>query len=259
MKNNRTFVIINDVGDQNGKGRQKGRFHSISGQLPIFVWIKNDIEAGFNLIDQFAALKGKPGGFICQSAPRTDSTNGTNGTQFCYFWIGTSVFVTSVNGYILSLVKKLGLVKSVNVIKSHEAVTQLGLGDEEDSQFRSLEWLAEFLLNSLLKGKDLPHVTLDIDEIDNLPKCVVHVDKWKKHKKWGNCKLSVTENEIPISGYLSVKGKKIKIYNRLKDVPEGKLGVVVGSSGLKGRRFLEVVVGNGNAARKLRLKVGSKI
>lgn len=255
----RTIIVINDVCDENGRAKQQARCHSLLGQVPVFVGVRDDIEASGEIIDQFANLKGAPGLIIAQSAPRTTETNKTNGTGFCYFWHEDTLFITSVKGRILSLVKKLGLVANVNLIKSDEAIDQVGVVNERDSQFRSLEWLYAFAQH-LLSGQDLPHEKVSINEFPDASVFVWHIDKWQGHDKWGNCKLSLTEDEVVDQSEIQIKGQTIPLYNSLKDVPEGGLGVVrFGSSGLRGRRFLEVSVGNGNASQKLNLSVGDEV
>ncbi|MFN4181250.1 MAG: hypothetical protein ACK4FA_00945 [Candidatus Paceibacteria bacterium] len=256
---NKTIVVINDVCDDNGRARQQAKCNILLGQVPIFLGVKNDLEASGEIIDQHANLRGEPGIIIAQSAPRTTETNKTNGTGFCYFWVENTLFITSVKGHMLSLVRKFGLTKKVRVINSEAALTLLNITEMKDSQFRSLEWLFEFAAY-LKDGKDLPHNEVSIEDFPIANDFVWHIDEWKNHTMWGNCKLSITGAELRDLDTLSVLGKNLKIYERLKDVPEGELGIVrVGSSGILGQEFAEIAVGNGNAAAELGISVGDFI
>lgn len=256
---NRTIIVINDVCDENGRVKQQARCHNLLGVVPIFLGVKDDAEAAGEIVDQFANLQGAPGLIIAQSAPRTTETNKTNGTSFCYFWVADTLFITSVKGRILSLVKKLGLVESVNLIKSDEAIVAVGIEKERDSQFRSLEWLFAFAKH-LLAGNELVHEVVSIQDFPDASAYVWHIDEWHGHAKWGNCKLSITEDELLGQKSFAINGRAVPIYERLKDVPEGELGLVrVGSSGINGRRFVEISVGNGNASQVLNLSVGDEV
>lgn len=52
-----------------------------------------------------------------------------------------------------------------------------------------------------------------------------------------------------------------KFYERLKDVPDGKTAIYIGSSGIGNKRFLEIATQNrkGSAAKTLNLRVGKEI
>ncbi|GEM_PF-1449009 len=58
---------------------------------------------------------------------------------------------------------------------------------------------------------------------------------------------------------LTTRFSVLSVYRRLKDVPNGGLAVIVGSSGLGERRFLEIVVQGGNAGKQLDIKPGDNI
>ena len=49
---------------------------------------------------------------------------------------------------------------------------------------------------------------------------------------------------------------ELTCYNRLKDVPDAQAALIIGSSGYKQKRFLEVVVQGKSAAQFFRLKSG---
>jgi hypothetical protein len=49
---------------------------------------------------------------------------------------------------------------------------------------------------------------------------------------------------------------EITCYNRLKDVPNGDTGLIVGSSGIEGRRFIGLVIQGKSAAKTYGIKTG---
>ena len=78
---------------------------------------------------------------------------------------------------------------------------------------------------------------------------------------FGNCKTTIFPEE---AGHEHGKVLKTKIgdimcYDRLKDVPNDKLGLIVGSSGLGLKRTLEVAVQGKSAAKKLNIGAGTEI
>ena len=75
---------------------------------------------------------------------------------------------------------------------------------------------------------------------------------------FGNIKTTIIYKEQYTTGTFFKKFKvgdvlltEIKFYPRLKDVPNGELAVIVGSSGFGNSRFLEIVVQGQSASEKL--------
>lgn len=50
---------------------------------------------------------------------------------------------------------------------------------------------------------------------------------------------------------LAINGAHIPLVERLKDAPDNNLAVIEGSSGIEGKKFLEVIVQGGSAAERL--------
>lgn len=146
-----TFIsIINDCRDPNAVARQITRVQALFPESnPTFVPVVSTLEAGFTLMDILDASLEAPGLVLVNIAPR-DRTSAVNGSPFAYFWLGKSLVLTTIEGYTLSLLKKLDLIRAVNVLPPTEVVQEeLKQGDllkEEaervsTTQFRSFEFL----------------------------------------------------------------------------------------------------------------------
>jgi len=132
------ITIINDCKSQNDIGRQETRLASLFDNCHIsFVGVTSSLgsvptlEASGNLIDVIDAAEGKKGIVIVNVAPRGEvKKDGTNGSSFCYFYYKETLVISTIKGYALSLIKKLKLVKNVNVVNVNEVlndIVKLGL------------------------------------------------------------------------------------------------------------------------------------
>ena len=82
-----------------------------------FIGISSDLEASGNIIDTLDAYGDLPGVILVNIAPRNGKAKKwKNGTPFGYFWYKKILVISSVDGLTLSLVKKLNLVKTINVL-----------------------------------------------------------------------------------------------------------------------------------------------
>lgn len=154
------------------------------------------------------------------------------------------------------------MIDFVRVLDTRETLATLrksGLiskADEEyiaTTQFRSYEFSPR-VAAYLLKHGELPGTDLLIEEIAEAPEAVWFIDNF------GNCKTTLIEQDIEIvDGAAFLAGQYIKFYARLKDIPNGELGVVIGSSGPAKSRFLEIMLQGGSAAKRLGVGVGSRI
>ena len=267
---NMHVVIISDCHCDNAVGRQEARVSSLCDVTSSFVRVSSDVEAAGNMIDVLDAFGSEAGVVVSNIAPRSKESwwlkssfgefeKRYNGTPFCYFWIGNKLVVSTVDGCTLSMVKKMKLVEEVNVTsieKTVEVMRSNGLITSEQeryiskSQFRSFDYVPR-LVQMLLGDLEPVSETLSIDEIPDIEDCVWWVDNF------GNCKTTLTEVDGGIiEGSDNVKWGNLKYYDFLKDVPEGEVAYISGSSGLGGVRFIEVVKQGGNAALELGLKVG---
>lgn len=262
------ITIINDCSDPNAQGRQLTRVASLFDVSPSFVSVSGtfdsvgELEAAGNLIDCLDASGGKEGIIIVNVAPRSgEGKHWPNGTPFGYFYHGETLVIASIAGLTLSLVKKLGLAQEITVLDldaSMDWATKEGLLDEEAahraklSQFRSFDFVPRAAL-WLTQGKKLPSKPMLISEIPDVAGVVWFADNF------GNCKTTILANEVKLDGKIETRFGTLPVYNRLKDVPNGKAALITGSSGIGHKRFLELVLQGGSATNKLGAKVGSII
>jgi hypothetical protein len=110
-------TIINDCNDANVFGRQLTRAAVLFNTPVIPVGVHNELEAAGNLIDILDAAGGEKGVILVNVAPRHGSAKKwPNGTPFAYFYVGKTLVVASIDGVTLSLIKKLNIVDSVNLM-----------------------------------------------------------------------------------------------------------------------------------------------
>lgn len=260
-------TIINDCNSPNDFGRQATRIFRLFGNIPVItvsIGFGKTLEASGNLIDMLDASDGEEGIILVNSAPR----HGTgkkwhNGSAFGYFYYKKTLVVSTIDGYCLSLAKKLNIFDEVFVTDCATVVDEMIKQRHLDaklydlivkSQFRSFDYMPR-LAKWIMDGIEIPHKKYPVEDIADIPKSVWLVDNF------GNCKTTVFPEEV---GHTPQKILKTKIgdlicFGRLKDVPNGQQGLVVGSSGLGLKRFLEIVVQGKSAARRLKLKVGAEI
>lgn len=247
----KTITIINDCRDENAKGRQISRVTSLFGITPGFVGVKNDIEAAGNLIDKLDAIGDGEAVILVNVAPRNGrAKKWKNGTPFGYFKYKNILVVSTIDGLTLSLVKKLGLVESIEVLDIEKSVDEI-LDDPKEkeriakTQFRSYEFLplvANYLYeNGSIGGTE----TYDIKDIEDIGNVVWWVDSF------GNCKTTMLKNEID--------GIDMNFYEHLRDVPDAEIALVLGSSGIGDNRFIEIMKQGDNASRALNLESGSGV
>lgn len=249
-----TITIINDCCDSNAQGRQQTRITSLFGTVPVFIGISHELQAAGNLIDVLDALNGEKGVVLVNVAPRDHKgKKWENGTPFGYFYIGNILVVSTVDGMILSLVKKLKLAETIHVLdtaESVEAMIKTGFVKKElkkqivESQFRSFDFLPRIALH-LTKNDNVVSTPLSFENIPDTPPSVWHIDNF------GNCKttLFVEDVDFQHGNEITTRFGTLRCYTHLRDVPDGHPALIVGSSGLREKRFLEIVVQGSSASR----------
>lgn len=253
------ITIINDCRDDNAFARQSIRASSLVGAPVTTFGVANDREASGSIIDALDAYGENPGIILANVAPRHGvGKTWPNGTPFGYFWYKQVLVVASISGYTLSLVKKLGLATEINVLDipivmkvflTENIVTQKEADKIINTQFRSYEFLP-LVASYIFTHKDVAHEILPMTEIPDAQNTIWWIDNF------GNCKTTVLEEEKEI---LLHKFPNAQFYNRLKDVPNDTTGIIVGSSGIDEKRFLEIVVQGKSAARLLGLEIGKEL
>ena len=261
-------AIITDCKDDNALGRSQVRLSQFV-QCPITtVWVNGwdaDLEAAGNLIDLLDASEGKPGVIIVNVAPRhKGAKKWPNGTPFSYFHYKETLVVCSIDGLTLSLVKKLGIVDHVNIMDIPTVLASLleqGVVDQflvdhiTHTQFRSFEFLPR-VAGWILDGLEIPHEKYFLAEVEDAPKAVWWIDNF------GNCKTTLCVEDVKdfkAGDVISTKFGELTCYNRLKDVPDEVPALIVGSSGLGEKRFLEVVVQGVSAEKALSIISGQDV
>lgn len=241
-------TIINDCRDDNAMGRQAMRVSALLGAPVATIGIQSDLEAAGNLVDALDAANGQRGLVLVNVAPRNGSAKRwPNGTPFGYFFYKKTVVVASLDGLTLSLGSKLGAVNNVTLIEDSRLIAAT-------SQFRSFELLPRYGTD-LVRGKKLSGHSFDLGEVPFPPKAVWCIDCF------GNTKTTLLSGEIGFRPGTKVKTRvgALTCYERLKDVPNKKAGLIIGSSGLGDVRFLEIVAQGVSAAEHFGLAIGDTV
>ncbi|MEI7652826.1 MAG: SAM hydroxide adenosyltransferase [bacterium] len=262
-------TIINDCRDSATANREISRVTALTGIHPSFVGINDfaDLEGAGNIIDTLDAFTGMPGIIIANAAPRHGKGKKyPNGTPFCYFCVGETLVISSIQGSMLSLIKKLRLSRALNLVDiptvcdamvANGKLTSAQANQIAGSQYRSFDFEPR-LAGWLVDGLTIPSSTHSFDtfaEIEDLGHVVWLVDNF------GNCKTTILPEEIGFE-----EGKKIQthfglatMYRQLRSVPDGELALTTGSSGYGADRFIELVIQGQSAAKKYGIEVGTKI
>ncbi len=254
-------TIINDCKDDNARARQESRVGSLVETSLSFVGVESDLEASMQLVDVLDATEGRPGLVLVNVAPRGGSArHWENGTPFGYFWYKETLVVASVDGYVLSGVKMLGLLDKISLLDTHTAakamleadfIFDIAAEQIPYTQFRSFDFLPRVGV-FLLKGEDLPREDYSLDNIINLPKAIWHIDNF------GNCKTTLTKHDIT-PGVTMTRFGDLSFHAQLRDVPDQTPALVQGSSGLADKRFMELVIQRGNFAKVHNALIGDDV
>ncbi len=259
-------TIINDCRDGNTMGRQVTRAARLfPGTSVVTVGIEqNELEAAGNIIDMLDASDGQEGTLWVNVAPRQGrGKKWPNGTPFGYFYYKKTLVIATVAEQSLSMVKKLGLTDAIeltDVPTVVDAMIAQGHLDENlrniivKSQFRSYDYMPR-LAKWLFDGIKVPSETYPMSNIAEAPKAVWWVDNF------GNCKTTILPEEVghEAGKVLQTKIGEVKCFERLKDIPNDEAGLIIGSSGLGNKRFLELNVQGKSAAEKFNLSAGTEL
>ncbi|MEF3692077.1 MAG: SAM hydroxide adenosyltransferase [Candidatus Moraniibacteriota bacterium] len=256
--------IINDCADDNAKVRQELRAKVLFGELPSFIGLRSfsGLSAAGSLIDVLDTTGGEEGVVLVNVAPRHGKAKKwKNGTPFGFFYHQKTLICSTIDNETLSLIKRLGISDKVGVFDIEEVCNyQVAnkkitpeLGDKIiNTQFRSFEFLPR-VAKWIWEKENIPFVEEAIGDIID-GGYVWWVDNF------GNCKTTLTKENVKIEkGKINLEIGEFNFYEMLRDVPNGETALIAGSSGLDGKRFLEIVTQGENTAQKLSLVVGSKI
>lgn len=271
-------TVINDCLDPNAVGRQGSRIASLLGVGPTFVGVGGtlshdnefdaaELEAAGCLIDVLDATEGREGLVLVNIANRHGKgKRWENGTPFGYFWHGKTIIVSSIDGCVLSLAKKVGVLNEISVMDVGVVMKYLAsegvVSDEialhvSRTQFRSFDFtprVGAFLLSQV----EVPSTVTVLESANfmvDIPASVWFVDNF------GNVKTTILPEEIGFQVGLKIMTRygEISCYERLKDVPNNEAALIVGSSGIGVHRFVEFVVQGKSCAQVYDIKVGDQI
>lgn len=259
-------TIITDCQDDGTKNRQTTRAAAYFNTYISFVGLDsyNEIEAAGNIIDTLDAAEGQEGIIMANCAPRHGKAKKwKNGTPFGYFQYKKTLIVATVDGYMLSLAKKFGLIETMYVTDIPtvlEAMIHQNKFPEDlrtpliDTQFRSYEYMPR-LAKWVHEGVKIPAEIIPLQDIADTPHVVWWIDNF------GNCKTTMLAEEIghEHGKKLHTRFGEVTCYNRLKDVPNGETALVIGSSGLGRKRFIEFVIQGKSAAKTYSVSTGDSI
>ena len=263
--------IITDCSDDNALNRQATRYSSFLNtpisivKLTFFASEGNgELEGAGNLIDTIDATAGEKGVIIVNTAHRDGKgKKWPNGTPFGYFYYKKTLVIATIDGYCLSLAKKFNLTKSIKLTDVPTVIDTMikkGLHQEEfrklvvDSQFRSYEYVPR-LAKWITDGVEIPSKGYSISKVPDAPKCIWWVDNF------GNCITTELPEEIGHGPDKKIKTKygELKCYDKIKDVPDGETGLIIGSWGLGNDRFISLTIQGQSAAKKYGIKSGSPL
>lgn len=246
------ITIISDCKDPNARARQEIFYRALLGNVHItFIGVEHELEASGCLIDAIDAYKGTKGIIIVNVAPRGNKEKYPNGVPFCFADFQNLKIIGTPNCF--SLAKKFELISHA-FETDVETVCQKFLTKDEStriakSQFRSYEYLPH-LAHWLSKGEEIPSNKIEIPDFGN-QNYIWYVDCF------GNCKTTRIHDNLKASQRPFLR---FKFKDTLADVPnDGMFYYIKGSSGYADKRFFEIVIQKGSAAKIMNKKVGDKI
>ncbi|MFA7169624.1 MAG: SAM hydroxide adenosyltransferase [Candidatus Paceibacterota bacterium] len=260
--------VINDCFDEDARIRQISRAGSLFQGASVNCFaVRSELEAAGLLVDALDAFEDREGVILLNVAPRNgEAKKWKNGTPFGYFWHKRTLVVSSVDGLVLSLCKKLNLIKEFYLLDIEDvldfiSVEEMAIETKEriaKTQFRSFDFLPR-VADWVWRKYDLPRHLYDLSEIKDISDSVWFVDNF------GNIKTTLVgedyafQNGEKVSVSLGGKKRKMEFYERLKDLPDKQIGIVQGSSGIGRKRFLEIIHQGDNVAKKFGIESGDSV
>jgi hypothetical protein len=223
-----------------------------------------ELEAAGNLIDILDATGGEKGVISVNVAVRHGKgKNWPNGTPFGFFKYKQTLIISTIDGYCLSLAKKLGIVTKLEMLDVPKVIDAMIEQKRLDqslrdhivlSQFRSYEFVPR-VAYWIVNGLSIPSSSYPVKLIPDAPKAVWWVDNF------GNVVTTMLPEEIKhkMGTVVQTKFGKIRCYNRLKDVPDGKTGLIIGSWGIENKRFVSLVIQGKSAAQQYSIRTGDTV
>jgi len=260
-------TIINDCHDPVTMNRQVVRaatFFPSTNISTVAVGNYADLEASGAIIDTLDAAMDDPGIILVNVAPRHGKAKKwENGTPFGHIQYQNTHIFTTVDGATLSLIHKYGLSETIEVYDIPEVLDAMIKQGElkehlrapiTNTQFRSFEFLPR-VANWYMQKLVIPHELHKLSDFLQAPLAVWYIDNF------GNCKTTAWVGDIDHKALhkITTRWGELMCYERLKDVPNGEPGIIIGSSGYRDKRFIEIVVQGNSAATHFNIHVGDQI
>jgi hypothetical protein len=252
--------IFTDCFDQNAIIRQTYRYESLFPEAEINFKELNSLNfvpvlAG--AIDEVDAVRFSSGVniFVFNLAQRTEKKY-ENGQPFCFTRLGSSIIIGTISSF--SVLKKLGIVKSVYVTEIEKVCLQFLSVKEakriSQSQFRSYDFVPLLAL-WIYQGHNIKSTNIELNKTE-LSDQIWFIDCF------GNCKTTIpgTRFSRKANGYIvSTNFGDLPFFQRLSDVPVDTVAIIIGSSGYRSRRFIEIIKNGGSAQKELGIELGDNI
>ncbi|NQV89907.1 hypothetical protein HQ487_00695 [Candidatus Uhrbacteria bacterium] len=258
--------IITDCRDDNARTRQETRYaHLFPGMHVSFIGASTDSEAAGNVLDILDNADEAPGIIAVNCAPRHGrAKKWKNGSPFGYAWFENKLIVGTIDGLCFSFLKRFNLISEIHVTDITTVLPVGGYTPEQvamaaQTQFRSLNYLPR-LAKIVWDNHDVPSEILPMKEVADLPSLIWWIDCF------GNAKTSLTADDIDFSpGAIKQvqfnDGTSISMtcVERLADVPDKEPALIIGSSGFREHRFVEMVVQGASVAERFHLHKNDSI
>ena len=275
MEKTKFITIINDCFDENVKARLGTRVSSLFGISPTIIGVGGNLvsnnshdpaeyQAAGCLIDTLDAANGEKGIILVNVANRHGKgKKWPNGTPFGYFYFKKALVVSTIDGLTLSLVKKLRLINSIqlldipkvaNKMAKDKIITDALAMQIINTQFRSFEFQPR-VAKWLVDGISVPAASYALSHVPQVKSAIWYVDNF------GNCKTTILPKEIEFENGKDINTNLgvFKCFTRLRDVPDGNKALILGSSGYKNKRFIELVIQGKSAAKEFGLTPSSQV
>jgi hypothetical protein len=259
-----SITLITDCFDENARGRQTARYASLFPSATIqLLAVKSDIQAAGFLMDICDSFLDGNHLVVVNVAPRDgNAKKWENGTPFWYFEFDGHTIISSVDWYVLSLVKKLQILKQFFIWDIPTVLEQAFLEEEvsedekeyiKNTQFRSYEFLPRVAVWMAEKSFEIPQKRYNIEEIPDIWNRIWHIDNF-----W-NCKTTILASEFKRENISDVRFENIEFKKYLKQVNSEEKAFVEGSSWFDTERCIEIVKNWWDAGDTLNLYIGDEI
>lgn len=253
MKQPQFYSLITDCIDTNAIARQKVRAQTLfPGLDPAITDVQDVVALAGNIIDILAVAEHAQshGVIIGNRAPRNHIQNKyPNGAPFVYATHNDTLLVVTYSEPLATLLEKfLGITTWYEPNQSMLDDIYTTYGIDPTTQFRSLYYapcLAHYLLE---KGIPEGNIFTEEHNTEIPPFTIWHVDNFGNLKTFATCS-DLEQGATP----------DLPFVERLKDVADGDLVLIEGSSGLPHKKFLECIVQGGRACDVLGKGVGDNL